>query len=54
MGWLRKRFGEASTHSGLGLLLMGAGMIWPQHQLLLQGIGASLGVTAIAIPEARR
>lgn len=53
MGFLRKRFGEASTHAGVGLVLMGASVVWPQYAQLLQGLGAALGVTAAIIPEGR-
>jgi hypothetical protein len=45
MGWLRKRFGEASTLAGLGVVFMvAAPFIPPQYQLLAQGVAAALGV----------
>jgi hypothetical protein len=45
MGWLRKRFGEASTRSGLGVAFMVASTFAPpQYQLLVQGIAGALGL----------
>jgi len=45
MGWLRKRFGEASTLAGLGVLFaVGIPLVPPQYQLLVQGIAAALGL----------
>ena len=45
MGWLRKRFGEASTMAGLGVIAMVAiPMVPAQYQLLAQGIAAALGL----------
>ena len=45
MGWLRKRFGEASTMAGLGVIAMVAiPMVPPQYQLLVQGLAAALGL----------
>ena len=45
MGWLRNRFGEASTLAGLGVLFaVGIPMVPPQYQLLVQGIAAALGL----------
>jgi len=45
MGWLRKRFGEASTMAGLGVVAMVLiPIIPPQYQLLAQGIAAALGL----------
>ena len=45
MGWLRNRFGEASTLAGLGVLFAVAiPMVPPQYQLLAQGIAAALGL----------
>jgi hypothetical protein len=45
MGWLRKRFGEASTLAGLGVVFMvAAPFIPPQYQLLAQGVAAALGL----------
>ena len=52
MGWLRKRFGEPSTHAGVSTIaLVAASLAPPQYQLLIQGIAAILGVGAVAIPE---
>jgi hypothetical protein len=50
MGWLRKRFGEASTHAGLGLL---AGAI---DAYLSGGSKAAIavaisGLIAVCLPE---
>ena len=53
MGYLRKRFGEPSTHAGVGMVLMGASVFFPQYGQLLQALGVALGVTAAAIPEQR-
>ena len=45
MGWLRKRFGEASTMAGLGVVVMVLMPLVPvQYQLLAQGIAAALGL----------
>ena len=45
MGWLRKRFGEASTMAGLGVVAMVLIPILPvQYQLLAQGVAAALGL----------
>jgi hypothetical protein len=45
MGWLRKRFGEASTLAGLGVLFaVGIPLVPPQYQLLVQGVAAALGL----------
>jgi hypothetical protein len=47
MGWLRKRFGEASTMAGLGVVAMVViPMVPPQYQLLAQGLAAALGLGA--------
>lgn len=52
MGWLKKRFGEASTMSGLGVLAMVAMTIAPpQYQPLINGIAVALGVGGVVIPE---
>jgi hypothetical protein len=48
MGWLRKRFGEASTLAGLGVVFaIAAPMIPPQYQLLVQGLAAALGLGGV-------
>ena len=53
MGWLRKRFGEATTMAGLGILFaIVVPMVPPQYQLLVQAIGGALGVGSIVRPEA--
>ena len=45
MGWLRKRFGEASTMAGLGVVIMVLIPLVPlQYQLLAQGIAAAFGI----------
>jgi hypothetical protein len=45
MGWLKKRFGEASTLAGLGVLFaVGIPLVPPQYQLLAHGIAAALGL----------
>jgi hypothetical protein len=45
MGWLRKRFGEASTMAGLGVVVMVLMPLVPlQYQLLAQGLAAALGI----------
>jgi hypothetical protein len=45
MGWLRKRFGEASTLAGLGVVFMVVTpLIPPQYQMLAQGVAAALGL----------
>ena len=47
MGWLRKRFGEASTMAGLGVVVMVLIPLVPlQYQLLAQGLAAELGLGA--------
>ena len=47
MGWLRKRFGEASTMAGLGVVVMVLMPLVPvQYQLLAQGLAAALGLGA--------
>ncbi len=47
MGWFRKRFGEASTLAGLGVLFaVGIPMVPPQYQMLVQGLAAALGLGA--------
>lgn len=48
MGWLRKRFGEASTMAGLGVLAaVVIPMVPPQYQLLAQGIAGALGLGGV-------
>jgi hypothetical protein len=45
MGWLKKRFGEASTMSGLGVVFMVASAFAPQqYQMLVQGLAVALGL----------
>jgi len=45
MGWLRNRFGEASTLAGPGVAFMVVTpLIPPQYQLLAQGVAAALGL----------
>ena len=45
MGWLRKRFGEASTLAGLGVFFMVLmPLLPPPYQMLAQGIAAALGL----------
>lgn len=45
MGWLRKRFGEASTLAGLGVFVMVLMPLIPApYQMLAQGIAAALGL----------
>ena len=48
MGWLRNRFGEASTLAGLGVLFaVGIPLVPPQYQLLVQGVAAALGLGGV-------
>ena len=48
MGWLRKRFGEASTLAGLGVLFaVGIPLVPPQYQMLAQGVAAALGLGGV-------
>lgn len=52
MGWLKSRFGEASTMAGLGVIAMVAiPMVPPQYQLLAQGIAVALGLGGVVRPE---
>jgi len=52
MGWLKARFGEASTMAGLGVIAMVLmPMVPPQYQLLAQGIAAALGIGGVVRPE---
>ena len=52
MGWLKARFGEASTMAGLGVLAMVLmPVVPPQYQLLAQGIAAALGIGGVVRPE---
>jgi hypothetical protein len=51
MGWLRKRFGEASTHAGLGVIFTIAGVLFPKYTTIIWSIAGALGVGAVAIPE---
>ena len=52
MGWLRARFGEASTLAGLGVVVMVMSAIAPpQYQLLVQGLAAALGIGGVVRPE---
>lgn len=45
MGWLRKRFGEASTMAGLGVVAMVViPMVPVQYQMLAQGLAMALGL----------
>ena len=45
MGWLRKRFGEASTMAGLGVVAMVViPMVPVQYQMLAQGLAVALGL----------
>lgn len=54
MGYLRKRFGEASTYNGIAIAVAVGSLAFPQHAMLLQAIAASLGVVGVAVPEAER
>lgn len=48
MGWLRKRFGEASTMAGLGVVAMVLiPLVPPPYQLLAQGIAAAFGIGGV-------
>lgn len=48
MGWLKKRFGEASTMAGLGVIFaIAIPMVPPQYQMIVQGIAAALGVGGV-------
>jgi hypothetical protein len=52
MGWLKARFGEASTMAGLGVLaIVLLPLVPPQYQLLAQGIAAALGIGGVVRPE---
>jgi len=52
MGWLKARFGEASTMAGLGVIAMVLmPMVPPQYQLLAQGIAVALGLGGVVRPE---
>jgi len=52
MGWLKARFGEASTMAGLGVIAMVViPLVPPQYQLLAQGIAAALGIGGVVRPE---
>ena len=51
MGWLKARFGEASTHAGLSMLFMVANIAFPQYGAILTPIAALLGVGAVVVPE---
>lgn len=52
MGWLKARFGEASTMSGLGVIAMVAmSFAPPQYQPLIQAIAVALGVGGVVRPE---
>jgi hypothetical protein len=54
MGWLKNRFGEASTHAGISMICGAASLAFPQYAGLLQAAAVAFGGTAIAIPEAKR
>lgn len=54
MGWLRKRFGEASTYNGLALLSTLGATIFPQHAAWIIPLAGALAGTGIAVPEAKR
>ena len=52
MGWLKARFGEASTMAGLGVVaIVVMPLVPPQYQLLAQGIAAALGIGGVVRPE---
>ena len=51
MGWLRKRFGEASTHAGVAIGFQIASTVFPQYSMLLQALSACFIVPAVAIPN---
>jgi hypothetical protein len=52
MGWLKARFGEASTMASLGVIAMVLmPLVPPQYQLLAQGIAAALGIGGVVRPE---
>ena len=54
MGWLRNRFGEASTHAGLATLAQVSKLFLPpQYHLLADSLTALFGAGAVAIPERR-
>lgn len=52
MGWLKARFGEASTHAGISTGLAVASMAFPQYAGLLQAVAALFAGAAVAVPEA--
>lgn len=54
MGWLKNRFGEASTHAGLGLVFGVASMAFPQYAALLQAAAVAFGGAAVVVPEAAK
>lgn len=52
MGWLRKRFGEGSTHAGIGMAALLVSQAFPQYAALAQVLAATMCGTAIALPDA--
>lgn len=54
MGWLKNRFGEASTHAAVGMILGVASLAFPQYAGLLQAAAVTFGGAAVVIPEAKR
>lgn len=51
MGWLRKRFGEASTYAGLAVLSQIASVAFPQYAMLINAATAALAGGAVVVPE---
>lgn len=54
MGWLKSRFGEASTHAGIGMILGVASVAFPQYAGLLQAAAVAFGGAAVVVPEAAK
>lgn len=52
MGWLRKRFGEGSTHAAIAVGAMLVSQVAPQYATLAQAVAATLCGTAVVLPDA--
>lgn len=54
MGWLKARFGEASTHAGISAGFAIASMAFPQYAGLFQSIAGLFAGAAVVVPEAAK